>query len=160
MLYHRAVPVPNGDSITETSTDTIADASPAPPGGNNRDKKKDTGKGKKPTSRNYRDKPTTRPGDSPTVENAKPELTEKIDKFFKKTFPNESFNHKIQQISETLIKISLSKPGDVGGNSRAVYNKILDMGGNTVRFYLDTYSKDGSFWDRDVKLDLLKDIFK
>lgn len=38
-----------------------------------------------------------------------------------------------------------------GGAARAVYVKIKNASGNTIRFYKDTFNVNNKFWHRKVK---------
>jgi len=81
--------------------------------------------------------------------NFKNEIKTKIEKFFKKA-PKESEKFSIEKIKD-FTKGKYEVPGKAGGQSKAVYNKIINSIGKTIKVFKDSYDKSGKFIHRKIK---------
>lgn len=70
-----------------------------------------------------------------------------INEFYKKS-PKGAINFSEQVFGGKYLKISYDVPANVGGQARKTYVKIINQEGKTVKYYKDTFSKDGKFWQR------------
>lgn len=115
------------------------------PGGNHKDDKN-----KKNTSKNYKQNP--QPGDSPKVENAKPDpnkIAENLNRFFKKG--GSKATDKIIQITADTITARYTIPGWSGEQARATYQKVIDYSGETLLYYKNSFNAAGEFVSSKIK---------
>lgn len=148
------------DSISLTSTSTgvqstsitgsTSAGSSSSPSNNNNNKNKN----KKDTSKNYKNKPNPKPSTNvDKIETAKVDpasIARNINRFFKNA-GNKAFDKIIEIKNSDVIKLTYTIPGYSGGEARAVYTKIIDMGGNTLLFYKNSFNSAGDFVSSKIK---------
>jgi len=76
-------------------------------------------------------------------------ISSSVKKFFKKS--STSYTHySVERTLSGKFKITMTKPGNVPG-SKAIYYKLIDGKGNTIKTFKDTFAPNGNFIHRKDK---------
>jgi hypothetical protein len=67
---------------------------------------------------------------------------------FKKKLPRNATGISERTIGGKYLKIKAEVPANVGGQARKSYVKYVNQEGKTIKYFKDTFSKDGRFWQR------------